>query len=103
MTPESQLLEAIRRGDIDEVRSLLKQGVDVRHGDDAALREAAVTGDPGILRAILWTYPDEATREEAVNAVQSSLEEGIRRMRNNHNALVGRRKIAEIPTPEIEI
>ena len=103
MTPESQLLEAIRRGDVDEVRALLKKGADVRHDQDAALREAAVTGAPRMLRAIMWVYPDEATREKAMDAVQESFEEGIRRMRKGHNELVALCVLKALSTPEIEI
>lgn len=103
MRSNPQLLEAIRSGDVDAVRDLLRQGADVAHAEHAALREASLTNDPGMIRAVLVSYPIDAARKDAVEAVQASLESAIKSARDGHHALIALGVLKSRPTPELEL
>ncbi len=103
MTIDSQLIEAVKQGHINEVKSLLNNGTNIRHDGDAALREAVLNGDAKMRELIMICYPEEATREEAVERVAAELTKMIDGVRKRHKELIARRILKELIGPPIEL
>lgn len=97
MSLETELLEAVKSGDQDQVRALLDAGADVRHDRDAAVREAAFRGQVEILDDLLEKYPDDATRNDLVREVEDSWVGSLHRLRNRVNLIPARARMRSAP------
>ena len=74
MYPEQQLdsnfLEAVERGDIDNVIELLEQGADVYAKDDAAFHKAIFLGDKNMITLLAkWRAGPEASEAVVQNSI----------------------------------
>lgn len=74
MSPEENLLDAVRNGAQANVQKLLDEGVDFRYGNDAALREAALLKSQSIAKVLLRKYMADGAGKEAGNIAQNLIE-----------------------------
>ncbi len=104
MKPQSELLEAVQQGQREKVIELLKSGADLRHDNDAALREAVWLQDDSMREILMNRYPDEASREEACDRIDQDMTDMVVRMKKRHRELIARRVIKEsYGTPTLEL
>jgi len=103
MTPEFQLLGAIRCGDVDEANSMLYLCADYRHDGDETLSDSVIEGDVKMMNLVMTCYPDEAMREEAVERVSSDYMQMIDSVRKRHKELIARRVLKELSRLPIEL
>ncbi len=102
MTPEEQLIEAVREGQHENALGLLKEGADIRHAEDAALRLAVGAGDDRMREVLLWRYPDDASRQEAGDAIADELARKAEALRQRPKEIKALKMIRDL-TPDIEI
>ena len=103
MTLESKLLKAVQEGSLQKVEALLERGADLRHDNDAALRVAILRGElemrEPMRELLLSRYPDEVSREAAVERINWDLTQRIHYLSGSHMRLVHERYAQEKSEP----